>query len=155
MAMLSSPYLLRTDFFPISLWSKSQRKGTVSGPFLDYLEDKELTACRTYFDVAVIRHKIKPVNDSSLESCDVFKLGEGSPCAHRTFTATMVRSIFALGAFYATYSAFGQTPPTNLPPATPGVFSAQSSIIINGPIETVWDMLLDFPAYPDWNPFVR
>ncbi|KAF9482200.1 hypothetical protein BDN70DRAFT_875291 [Pholiota conissans] len=67
----------------------------------------------------------------------------------------IARSFAFVGVLYATYSAFGQTPPTNLPPATPGVFSAQSSIIIDGPIETVWSALLDFPAYPNWNPFVR
>ncbi len=30
-----------------------------------------------------------------------------------------------------------------------------TEININAPIERVWDTLVDFEAYPDWNPFVR
>ncbi len=29
-----------------------------------------------------------------------------------------------------------------------------TEIIINAPIETVWDELMDFKSYPEWNPFV-
>ncbi|KAI0754916.1 hypothetical protein C8Q80DRAFT_1117465 [Daedaleopsis nitida] len=49
--------------------------------------------------------------------------------------------------------AYSQT--SNLPPPEPGAFEAASSITINAPIEDVWHALLDFPSYPDWNPFVR
>ncbi len=66
-----------------------------------------------------------------------------------------VYTAICLLLFTAQHVAIAQTPPTNLPPATPGVFTAQSSIMIASPIETVWSILLDFPAYPDWNPFVR
>jgi len=48
-----------------------------------------------------------------------------------------------------------QTPPSNLPPAPTGVFTAQASITIDAPIDHVWDILLDFSHYADWNPFVR
>lgn len=44
---------------------------------------------------------------------------------------------------------------TNLPPAEPGIFTAQGSSLINAPIEDVWDAILDFESYPDWNPFAR
>lgn len=30
-----------------------------------------------------------------------------------------------------------------------------SSIIIFAPAKTIWDILTDFAAYPDWNPFIR
>ncbi|KAJ7680696.1 hypothetical protein DFH06DRAFT_1077654 [Mycena polygramma] len=51
--------------------------------------------------------------------------------------------------------AFAQSPPSHLPPAAPGVFAAHASILINASIDDVWSILLDFPSYPDWNPFVR
>ncbi|KIM80131.1 hypothetical protein PILCRDRAFT_44247, partial [Piloderma croceum F 1598] len=43
---------------------------------------------------------------------------------------------------------------TNLPSVPPGVFNASTRIEIDAPIETVWVTLLDFPSYPNWNPFV-
>ncbi len=30
-----------------------------------------------------------------------------------------------------------------------------TEIEINAPAERVWEILTDFPSYPDWNPFVR
>ncbi|KAK7445163.1 hypothetical protein VKT23_009594 [Stygiomarasmius scandens] len=45
--------------------------------------------------------------------------------------------------------------PTNLPPAPPGVFTVQNSVLINATLKDVWDVLTDFPSYPDWNPFLR
>ena len=30
-----------------------------------------------------------------------------------------------------------------------------SQIEIDAPAETVWAILMDFPAYPEWNPFIR
>lgn len=30
----------------------------------------------------------------------------------------------------------------------------QSEIIINAPIELIWETLLDFKSYPSWNPFI-
>ncbi|KAG5637081.1 hypothetical protein H0H81_005813 [Sphagnurus paluster] len=45
---------------------------------------------------------------------------------------------------------------SNLPPLTEnGVFSVSSSIMIDAPIEKVWQIMLDFPSYKEWNPFVR
>ncbi|KAF9528487.1 hypothetical protein CPB83DRAFT_312273 [Crepidotus variabilis] len=52
-------------------------------------------------------------------------------------------------------SIVAQSPPSSLPPTDPGIFTAQASIIIDAPIEAVWAILLDFPKYPQWNPFVR
>ncbi|KAF9564790.1 hypothetical protein CPC08DRAFT_734260 [Agrocybe pediades] len=50
----------------------------------------------------------------------------------------------------------GQTPPTNIPEAEPGaILTVQASILIDAPIETAWNALLDFPSYAEWNPFVR
>lgn len=38
-----------------------------------------------------------------------------------------------------------------LPPkAEDGVFAVSSSVVIDAPIQTVWDVLLDFPSYPEW-----
>ncbi|EEB91172.1 hypothetical protein MPER_10510, partial [Moniliophthora perniciosa FA553] len=48
-----------------------------------------------------------------------------------------------------------QTPPSHLPQVAPGYFNVSSSILINAPIEKVWNILLDFPKYSEWNPFVR
>ncbi|KAK1227864.1 hypothetical protein PQX77_009107 [Marasmius sp. AFHP31] len=56
-------------------------------------------------------------------------------------------------AFFATLAA-GQDLPSHLPPVPPGVFNASARILIDAPIQKVWDTLLDFPSYPDWNPFV-
>ena len=40
---------------------------------------------------------------------------------------------------------------TNLPPASdPGVFSILITRDIEAPVETVWDVLTDFPSYGDW-----
>jgi len=45
---------------------------------------------------------------------------------------------------------------SNLPPlSTSGVFSVSASIIIDAPRDKVWNVLLDFPKYHEWNPFVR
>ncbi|KAI4519470.1 hypothetical protein K525DRAFT_362807 [Schizophyllum commune Loenen D] len=44
---------------------------------------------------------------------------------------------------------------SNLPPEEPGVFKAEANATIDAPIDAVWHALLDFRAYPDWNPFVR
>jgi len=46
--------------------------------------------------------------------------------------------------------------PSNLPSLDfKGVFSVGTSITIDAPIEKVWSILLDFPCYHEWNPFVR
>ncbi|KAF8160879.1 hypothetical protein B0H34DRAFT_355857 [Crassisporium funariophilum] len=58
-------------------------------------------------------------------------------------------------AFLGAYHAVAQTPPSNLPVLAPGVFATEASVIINAPIQVVWEALLDFPSYPQWNPFVR
>lgn len=31
----------------------------------------------------------------------------------------------------------------------------KTDIQINAPVETVWNILIDFEKYPDWNPFVK
>ncbi|KAI0339099.1 hypothetical protein BDW22DRAFT_1432006 [Trametopsis cervina] len=46
--------------------------------------------------------------------------------------------------------------PSRLPPDASGsVLAISGSSVIDAPIDTVWDVLLDFPAYHEWNPFVR
>ncbi|KAI0830250.1 hypothetical protein BC628DRAFT_1408386 [Trametes gibbosa] len=41
--------------------------------------------------------------------------------------------------------------PTNLPlPMYSGALTANVSIIIDAPVDKVWDALLDFPKYPEW-----
>ncbi|KAJ7756238.1 hypothetical protein B0H16DRAFT_1417236 [Mycena metata] len=43
-----------------------------------------------------------------------------------------------------------------IPPlSSSGVFSVAHSILINAPREKVWDVLLDFKSYKEWNPFGR
>ncbi|KAG6857014.1 hypothetical protein H0H87_010686 [Tephrocybe sp. NHM501043] len=45
---------------------------------------------------------------------------------------------------------------SNLPPlADTGVFFVSSSILIDAPRDKVWSIMLDFPSYKEWNPFVR
>ena len=34
-------------------------------------------------------------------------------------------------------------------------FSISTDIQINAPVQTIWKILMDFDAYPEWNPFVR
>ncbi|CAL1698228.1 unnamed protein product [Somion occarium] len=45
----------------------------------------------------------------------------------------------------------GPTPPR----AEDGVFTMTASATIDTPVEKVWNVLLDFPSYPEWIPFVR
>ncbi|KAA1470125.1 hypothetical protein DENSPDRAFT_835847 [Dentipellis sp. KUC8613] len=48
------------------------------------------------------------------------------------------------------------TPSSNLPPlVSEGVVAISDSIDIDAPRQRVWEILLDFPAYGEWNPFVR
>jgi hypothetical protein len=54
--------------------------------------------------------------------------------------------------------AWAKAPVTNqtiLPPPPAGVFKASARIAINGTAAATWTTLLDFPNYPNWNPFVR
>ncbi|KAJ4476345.1 hypothetical protein C8J55DRAFT_561758 [Lentinula edodes] len=41
------------------------------------------------------------------------------------------------------------------PPVSSAVFSVSGSIVISAPPEKVWQTLLDFDSYKQWNPFVR
>ncbi|KIJ60906.1 hypothetical protein HYDPIDRAFT_97692 [Hydnomerulius pinastri MD-312] len=48
------------------------------------------------------------------------------------------------------------SPSTGLPPlASNGVFHASASIVIDAPRELVWEVLMDWRSYHEWNPFVR
>ncbi|KAL0570434.1 hypothetical protein V5O48_011528 [Marasmius crinis-equi] len=67
---------------------------------------------------------------------------------HYQSTTTPLLTIFAT-------LVAAQNPPSHLPPASPGVFNPNASILINAPIDKVWDAVLNFTAYPEWNPFVR
>ncbi|KZV71642.1 hypothetical protein PENSPDRAFT_605533 [Peniophora sp. CONT] len=44
---------------------------------------------------------------------------------------------------------------SNLPPLGTGVFEVSTRMTIDAPLETVWNAILDFSSYPDWNPFAR
>ncbi|KAF7326643.1 hypothetical protein MVEN_02601400 [Mycena venus] len=41
------------------------------------------------------------------------------------------------------------------PLSSSGVFTVADSILIDAPREKVWQILLDFPSYKEWNAFVR
>ncbi|KAH7908676.1 hypothetical protein BJ138DRAFT_1157103 [Hygrophoropsis aurantiaca] len=48
------------------------------------------------------------------------------------------------------------TTTSGLPPlASNGVFAVSASIDIDAPRDVVWDVLMDWNAYREWNPFVR
>ncbi len=66
----------------------------------------------------------------------------------------MALSVF-FGLFALVNIAVAVVPPSNLPPATPGDFTAQGSSIVDGDIDDVWRVLTNFSSYPEWNPFVR
>lgn len=39
----------------------------------------------------------------------------------------------------------------NLPPRVDsGVFAVQASTLIDAPVDKIWEILLDFPSYPEW-----
>ncbi|VDC05666.1 unnamed protein product [Peniophora sp. CBMAI 1063] len=44
---------------------------------------------------------------------------------------------------------------SNLPPLGSGVFEVSTRQLIDAPLETVWNAVLNFSSYPDWNPFSR
>ncbi|KAF8508079.1 hypothetical protein JB92DRAFT_2733616 [Gautieria morchelliformis] len=45
---------------------------------------------------------------------------------------------------------------SRLPPdITRAVTHVKVQVTIDAPLEAVWNAILDFPAYPAWNPFVR
>ncbi|KAJ3986410.1 hypothetical protein F5890DRAFT_1407302 [Lentinula detonsa] len=67
----------------------------------------------------------------------------------------IILCIVSLNVYRTLAVSNSTTPPTNLPPAIPSVFTVEANIMIDAPIDTVWTILLDFPKYPDWNPFVR
>lgn len=41
------------------------------------------------------------------------------------------------------------------PDVSRAVTYIKAEVTIDAPLKTVWDAILDFPAYPAWNPFVR
>ncbi|KAJ7607433.1 hypothetical protein FB45DRAFT_948315 [Roridomyces roridus] len=46
-------------------------------------------------------------------------------------------------------------PTSKIPSLKPGVFTVSDSILIDAPIEKVWEVLMDFGRYHEWNAFVR
>ncbi|KAJ8583912.1 hypothetical protein M405DRAFT_747879 [Rhizopogon salebrosus TDB-379] len=45
---------------------------------------------------------------------------------------------------------------SHVPPlSSNGVFSVSASSLINAPREVVWEVLMDWKSYKEWNPFVR
>ncbi|KAL4065530.1 hypothetical protein V8B97DRAFT_1984657, partial [Scleroderma yunnanense] len=48
------------------------------------------------------------------------------------------------------------TTSTGIPPVIKeGVFSPEASVVIDAPREVVWEVLMDWKSYHEWNPFVR
>ncbi|KAH8103362.1 hypothetical protein BXZ70DRAFT_1005787 [Cristinia sonorae] len=43
----------------------------------------------------------------------------------------------------------------HLPPSADSGWAMKASQTIDAPVEIVWKVLLDFPSYAEWNPFVR
>jgi hypothetical protein len=37
----------------------------------------------------------------------------------------------------------------------PTTHTLQTEVVIDAPAERVWSVLMDFAAYPEWNPFIR
>lgn len=74
--------------------------------------------------------------------------------------SVVVRALLAAAAVSSVAAdAVAPTPPqtnqTNLPPPPDGLFESYTRAAISAPIDTVWDLMVDFPSYPNWNPFVR
>ncbi|KAF8633825.1 hypothetical protein AX15_001236 [Amanita polypyramis BW_CC] len=44
---------------------------------------------------------------------------------------------------------------SHIPPLPEGVFAVSASSLIDAPIADVWNIILDFGSYKEWNPFVR
>ncbi|KAH8834814.1 hypothetical protein DL96DRAFT_1571864 [Flagelloscypha sp. PMI_526] len=45
---------------------------------------------------------------------------------------------------------------TRVPPkSTSGVFFVTATVLIDAPLDTVWNILCDFNSYIEWNPFAR
>ena len=71
-----------------------------------------------------------------------------------------VRALLAVVALSsAAAAAVAPTPPqtnqTNLPSPPDGLFESYTRAAISAPIDAVWNLMVDFPSYPNWNPFVR
>lgn len=47
-------------------------------------------------------------------------------------------------------STIMSAPASNVPELAPGVFTVEDSILIDAPIEKVWEILLDFGSYGEW-----
>lgn len=74
--------------------------------------------------------------------------------------SVVLRALLAAAAFStAAADAVAPTPPqtnqTNLPPPPDGLFESYTRAAISAPIDAVWNLMVDFPSYPNWNPFVR
>jgi hypothetical protein len=64
----------------------------------------------------------------------------------------MLSSVIALLLASST-GVLAQT--SNLPDVAPGVFNVSTRIEIQTTTSAVWNALTNFPAYAEWNPFVR
>ncbi|KAK0202258.1 hypothetical protein DFS33DRAFT_1478942 [Desarmillaria ectypa] len=63
-------------------------------------------------------------------------------------------SVLILCCLVSLITSLASTIPSNLPEAT-GEVNIKGSSLINAPRDAVWDAMLNFSSYPDWNPFVR
>lgn len=61
--------------------------------------------------------------------------------------------LLTVAVLLSSLAAYAQT---SLPPVANGTaFAVGTNITINAPIDTVWDVVMDWEHYADWNPFVR
>lgn len=62
-----------------------------------------------------------------------------------------------IGLSSKAYAGLPSLDDTPLPPREPGPLSKvyTDEILIDAPMETVWDVILDLPRYTEWNPWVK